>query len=272
MNELDFLPVAYRAKHDQRKMQPRRVLAIAAVGLLIVVGVYGQYANRRRVAAELDVARREHASAMDRARQLGQVQSLLHAARAEAEWLTYLRHPWPRTQLLAAILAPLPDSVNLVELRILREKPSPANGHALPGPKAKPETPAAAKPLAAEQDLARLRDEIDTLQTVVLLSGVTDENAALHRYLGQLGGTPLFSHVELTLIESAPSASASASQFSLRLTVRPGYGQPSGPQPTERSLAKARRVETASRTDRAAPATTRPGPPAAVRLPEGTRS
>ena len=42
----------------------------------------------------------------------------LQSAGYEAELFTYLRHPWPTTQLLNAALSPLPDRVTLHEIHL----------------------------------------------------------------------------------------------------------------------------------------------------------
>ena len=43
------------------------------------------------------------------------------SVRAGAELYTYLRHPWPRTQLFSALLRPLPEEITFLQVQIFRQ-------------------------------------------------------------------------------------------------------------------------------------------------------
>ena len=64
---------------------------------------------------------------------------------------------------------------------------------------------------------------------MVLLDGAATDGAALHRYLSDLRGNPLFTAIELGSLESGEE-SAGLTRFNVRLSVIAGHGQPSGPQ------------------------------------------
>jgi hypothetical protein len=230
MQEIDFLPAQYRQKHVRRQWQPWRIVVVVAFVVLLVAAVLSQQNRKRQAERELAAIMPQYELAVSRNRRLAEIQAQLSTARNAAELFTYLRHPWPRTQLLAALWAPLPEAVTLRELKITPEMPQGrAQSQRRSRTKSEAEDGELAKLPPAVRDLKRLRDECDTTQTVVLISGMTSESAALHRYLGELGRASLFTKADLDSLESAENDPAGTLQFRATLVVRPGYGQPGGP-------------------------------------------
>ena len=230
MNEIDFLPDRLRVTRRENKTRLLWFAGVACCVLALGVASTLQYATRRRLAADLAHAGHAYNGAQLEIQRLARARAELDAAHAEAELLTYLRHPWPRTQIIAALLAPLPQTVTLTELRISRESPvqvRPGRFQPETGPEGAGQQ--ADKRPPERRDLERLRQAIDELQTVVLIDGTTTDNAALHGYLSELGRTRLFTSIELGSLESGSEA-AGLTRFSIRLNVRPGYGQTNGPQ------------------------------------------
>ena len=244
MHEIDFLPAEYRQKNAGLQSQPWRLVVLGLVGALVVAAALTQSQRRKRLETELDEITPKYDAMVACNQGLEVVQQDLDTARADAELFTYLRHRWPATRVLDVLLAPLPEQVVFEHVEIRRETPS--GRHA-----ARPVSPEdrdseaqrlAALPAAA-RDLAELRGECDTVETVVTLTGTTTDSAALHCYLGQLGRIELFAKAELDTIDSelpaaaylhAPSngpAIVPQLRFSARLVVRPGYGLPGGPAP-----------------------------------------
>jgi hypothetical protein len=142
-----------------------------------------------------------------------------------------LRHPWPRTQLLSALVARLPQEITLQQVQISREaKAAPAPVEAAPPVDRKAEEEKLKSLPPAARDLTRLRARLDTLQTVVVLAGSAAESAQLHRYVGDLDATDIFDKAELDCLNAVDNNSTGAMlQFRAVLAVQPGYGQPGGP-------------------------------------------
>jgi hypothetical protein len=230
MQDIDFLPVRYRQKYVRRQSQPWRILVVAAFAVLLAAAVFNQRDHRRRAERELEAIMPQYARAVRQNRQLAETWTQLDTARNTAELFTYLRHPWPRTQLLAAALAPLPEGISIEGLRITEETPQ---GRAVPERRSRTESKTEEGGLdklpPAARDLTRLREQCDKIKTVLLISGTTRDSAALHRYLGELGGTSLFGRADLNSLESAGNEPAGTLQYRATLVVRPGYGQPGGP-------------------------------------------
>jgi hypothetical protein len=235
--EIDFLPASYREAGLKRKNTGLRVAAVAIFVALIGGAVVFQQHLRIQAKEQLAEITPLYEAAKAETQQLAQLQVRLSEASKRAELCTYLRHPWPRTQLLAAVTESMPDDVELSSLEILREPLPNVEGEAA-HPVEKAGEGAAPKINPAQHDLQALRDEWDKSRVVVVIAGTTDNTPALHAYLDQLGRAPLFQKVEVGNMERMTGAAAVTGemQFHARLIVRPGYGQPKGPTPAEDKL------------------------------------
>jgi len=232
MQNIDFLPDQYRRKHMERQSQPWHIVVMGAFAALLVVAILTQRHYRHKAEQELAAVLPQYELAMSQSCQLGEISSELQAATTTAELFTYLRHPWPRTQLLARLLAPLPDEITFEKLQIDRELPASSTPIRRRSFSEAEESELAALSPAA-RDLKRLRDRFDNMETVVRISGTTGESSAVHRYLSALGDAPLFSEAELDRMESLDrgdlNSRGDSLQFEAALVVRPGYGQAGGP-------------------------------------------
>jgi hypothetical protein len=233
MKEIDFLPARYREQHAQRKKQFWRLVVVAAYAALLCAAAWTHTSRRRQLEAQVKAAAVQHAAVSVQGEQLARLQEELRQVQAEAELYTYLRHPWPRTQILAAIVSLLPKSAQLEELRLQRQQAiDPAAAMLRDRARAAAANPGEAKPDTrplARRDLEALQEIIDESNVAVSLAGVTTDEAALHIYLGQLGDDPLFAKVELVSLERMEGKQG-VSRFRARAMVVPGYGQPRGPQ------------------------------------------
>jgi len=228
MHDIDFLPSEYRQNDDEHRWYLRRVLVATGVVAMIAALAWSQDRRSDGLAAELAAREPARVAAVETKDALGELQSQLQLAQAGADLVTYLRHPWPRTRILAAILGPLPDEITFEELYVNREVSvgrKPAERRSRPGEEGDQEP---TNQPSAIRDLERLREEFDSGQTIVTITGVTTESAALHQYLGALGRDALFSKSQLQSIE-ADTDDPARIRFRAMLVVRPGYGQPDGP-------------------------------------------
>jgi hypothetical protein len=233
MQNIDFLPQKYREQTAQRKAQRWRLLVVVGFGLVLAIGAYGQQRLRQKAGEQLALVRAHYDASTAQAAQLAGIETDLRRERTTADLATYLRHPWPRTRIIDAVLSPLPESITLRKLQIQRETAPPS---ALRDPKPiHPAGEAAPKDLRSpsQKDLDRLRELYDTAPTVVTLEGMTNDQARLHSYLGKLAEGNFFSKTALVSLESASEAGSGMSKFRARLNVRAGWGQSGGPNPAE---------------------------------------
>ncbi|MEX0711043.1 MAG: PilN domain-containing protein [Pirellulales bacterium] len=230
MKNIDFLPAEYRRQTADRKTRRVRWAVLALFAAVLAAATAGQFALRRRLQAELELVRGQHDEAVATGQRLAALQSEFAGEQAVAQLVTWLRHPWPRTRILAAALEPLPGPVTLGKLDLTHDVPAASS--AFDKPARPPVQTGELKHLPpAHRDLARLRNEFDSLRTVVNLEGTTTSGTALHDYLGALAAIELFSKAELVAIVRVHNEQQESFRFHIRLIVRPGYGQPQGPAP-----------------------------------------
>ncbi len=226
MHEIDFLPDDYRQQQATRHNNLWRFLVLFAFIGLVAVGAITEHRGLNAKRERLRQAQTEEKSFQAQTAVLAAVRSDVNDLRPFAELVAYLDHPWPRTQVLDALLRRLPESITLDEIRIHRQTtkvgPRVDSLRPLRRPEKTDQQPPA--PPAAE-DLARLRQLADQSDVLVSLSGVTREHAELHRYLSGLGRIDLFTNVELLDVGSL-DPKRQAFPFSVQLTLRPGHGQP----------------------------------------------
>jgi hypothetical protein len=223
MKSIDFLPDIYR----QRETLRRARWWWAGVAMLfagaIVASAMAQGWLRHSLHEQLDALTPEFAAAQVQAQELSGLQAQIQRASHEAGLYTFLGSRWPRTQLLAAVVSPLPEAVHLSQIRILDEEQARAATQAGPRPVANPDK-AAASATPAESDLARLQEEAERRQTVIELDGQTADIPRLHQYVADVHNSPLIAGVQIKSLEATPAGEPGQTRFTLRLLVRPCYG------------------------------------------------
>jgi Tfp pilus assembly protein PilN len=231
MHDIDFLPQEYRQRHARRQKNSWRLAVLVGCAAVMAAIAVMQYRSLRRARTELKALLPKHEQAVEQNVRLSQLQAELQAAEADAALLAYLRHPWPRSQILATLLEPLPEAIVFEELSI-GPAGDPRRGLRVPPRHAgqnrqSPEQLDGLPP--AERDLKALREENDGQQISVSISGTTTDAASLHEYLGKLGASELIDEADLRSIEGENSEGQGLMRFSAVVVIRPGYGQPGGP-------------------------------------------
>ncbi len=231
MNQIDFLPHDYRREHTRRRRQVWQIAAVALVTGIIAAATILQSRTAVHLCARIDNLMPQYHQAQERNKQLAELKTKLEAAQDEAELFTYLRHPWPRTQILAALLRPLPQDVTLEKIRISPKLPSGSRRQNIrSGAEREAEEKRLASLSPAARDLQQIKSDVDPMQTELTITGTTTQPAALHAYIGNLGRESFFCKAELESIESVKREKIGQMKFQLRVLVQPGYGQPGGPQ------------------------------------------
>jgi hypothetical protein len=226
--EVDFLPREYRQQHARRRQLAGQFLVGVALVGLVAATAGGQAWWRHRVQRELDQVTPLYQTAVNQSGELSKLQAELEVAQAEAQLITYLRHPWPSSQLLSALVGPLPEAIAFREIRITHE---PDKSPVLLGPR--PDKQTLEQQLArlpkAGRDLKALREQFDRAPTLLSLSGLATDSDAVYRYLGELSKNRLLAKVELVSLDNAADRREDKLEFKLNVLVRPGYGLPDGP-------------------------------------------
>jgi hypothetical protein len=225
MKNIDFLPDIYRQQRVQRSARRWWCLVAGIFAVALLAAASSQWALRSSLQRELAHVEPKYAEALQRDVQLQMVRQEIVRAEEVANLYAYLAHPWPRTQLLAAVIRPLPASIELSEITIGFETLPPGA----------PLTPASGRgaakevPSPAAKDLATVRQECDARQATLSITGTALLLGDLHAYVDQLGKSPLIAAAHLKGVESSSSAKIGEARFHIHVVVRPGYGQPGGP-------------------------------------------
>jgi hypothetical protein len=251
MTNIDFLPASYHERSVRRRARYWRLVVVSAFSAILAIAAVGQFQIRRQLLTHMEAVDRQYADVMAESNRLLAVQAQVREARAEADLYTYLRHPWPRTQIMAQLMAALPESIAISKLAVRQEEANSLFVPAAAPTAGQPDAKAAAEAAlpAAQRDLKRLREGFDASGNSVVMEGTCQELPTLHIYLGALAGSEFFSEAELRSIDRVPEGQPGTYRFQARLELRPGYGQPNGPAPAatpalpaqSTSLAEARR-------------------------------
>lgn len=233
--EVDFLPAHYRERTAKQKGRAWRLTTIILLAMMLPVASFYQLRVHGTIQRELTAIRPQCATLDAYRSQLQTLDKKRLNLEAKARLFAYLHHPWPRSQILSALLPPLPESVALTSIQIeemasnaIATTPVSRN----PQQETQPQTPDS---IPADADLKFLRERHDKAQVVVLLSGLTTDQSQLHEYLGQLARNRLFVKAELLSLESpttkqTANSAADGDQFRARLIVIQAHGQPEGPK------------------------------------------
>jgi len=242
VKNIDFLPDIYRQRSAQQQARLWWLAVVLIFGAAIGAASSVQLALRRSVQSQLAELEPQSVSAQQLALQLASVQSQISVPAHSAALYSYLKHPWPRSQVLATLVAPLPATVRLSEIK-LSEQASPtasASENAEHSTGNAPADATAAKLSPAESDLAQLRQQQDSLQVVIDVTGFATDVSELHQYINELGRSRLVGSAQLkSLAKLTSDDRTTQTRFDVQLILRPGYGQPGAPDsPTPESLAK----------------------------------
>jgi hypothetical protein len=230
MQEIDFLPEHYRQRREKRQRKPWQIAVVVLFLLLLGAAAYGQHRTRRRIEQDLAEVVPYYEMAVRETQWLGALQQQLQREQSRAALLTYLRHPWPRTQILAAILEPLPDEITLESLHISRRLPpgqAASRRQVLEKRESESDDQQSLPPAA--RDLKGLREEDDRRETVVAVAGVSSSSEAPYAYFERLENSDLFVQVDPGKVEPQQGGRLQEHRFDLTLIVRAGYGTPGGP-------------------------------------------
>jgi len=225
IDKLDFLPEKYRKKTERRCNNAWLTgLIVVCVGAM-AVGAGKHYRTLIQLRTELSFLRQQHEEATEQADRLSQLQDRLGDATTEAELYTYLQYPWPRSALIQTVISVLPDKVVLTELQITQ---GISTAQATRAERRKQKEKQAEESPAAE-DFRTLREATGQTPDTVSIQGWTEDALLLHLFLSRVEEKALVDKAKLISIVQQAKAGREGFQFHVKLTVKPGYGQPNGP-------------------------------------------
>ena len=245
VQQVDFLPVHLHEEYARRRSQAWRILVVCAFAAALPTASLYQYRMRLAVDRQLAEIDNYYKESIADQQRLEQLTSMMAVETATAQLAVYLQHSWPQTQILAAVVEPLPAAMSLEEI-VVRRQQAPRAGLQREEDAGKRK---AVSLLPAAEDLETLRQqEQGTL--VVQLNGLTTSNRQLHSYLSRLGQHPLFIRVDLGSIERepVPEGGQSVARFEALLYVRPRHSSLDSPEIEQQTVQAARPVRRGNRS------------------------
>ena len=243
MKNIDFLPDIYRQQGELRRARIWWGAVVVIFGTAIGLAAGVQFWLRHNIQRQLDQLEPQFVQAQQQSRELSSLNAQILKAGRSAGLFTFLEDPWPRTQVLAELVRPLPKSVYLTRVQIGEEevlRAAEATGSARRRKRHEEEEGPKLSPV--EQDLAQLRTDAERRQTFVDLEGQTQDVTELHAYVAEIGHSTLFASAQIRSLEVMPgNALPAQTRFTVRANVRPGYavsgGGPSAPPTSMRTEA-----------------------------------
>lgn len=234
MKRIEFLPESYRRRHLQQQARTWEIGVIGMFALVIALSAAFQGFQRARI-----VSREKAAIAMNQAAtSIEQEHQRLSSEVAKladvAELVTYLEHPWPRTQILNAVSENLPDEVRIVELHLSRQTSTGV-------PIALAES-SEDKRSAAKKDLDQLRAEFDRSESILSLAGETFAASRVYELAQRLGKSPLFASVRIESVGNQRDEQSRKVEFRIRASIKPGHGQQGGSTTSDSVVAQGART------------------------------
>lgn len=230
MKDINFLPQRYYERDAAKFASWWRLLVVWLFGAAICSAAVYQYRLYLTLQEELAEVDSCHEVVLALQSRLQRAVDETAAEDRKATLLMYLRHPWPRTQIISSITSRLPESVAFRELRLGRATGSQGAVGGFGSTSQAENTPAIPKNASAsERDLSRLRETFDRHRLLAEVEGSASDLTALHAYVAELRKCRLFDKVELVSLENEGHSGKSAAQFRLRLQLKFGYGQIGGP-------------------------------------------
>jgi Tfp pilus assembly protein PilN len=223
VKSIDFLPEIYRQRETLRRARLWWGIVVVLFTTVIGASTLAQAWQRRRTQQHLDALTGDYAAAQTQVQELATLQAQILRAGHEASLYTYLENPWPRTQLLAQVVGPLPDCIRLTQIHVTEQES--AKTAVQVGPRStKSDEESATKASGPEKDLARVQEEYDRRQTLIEIDGHSTDVPRLHEYVSAVSRSPVVGGATIKSLE-ATANQAGTTRFTLRLTIRPGYCQ-----------------------------------------------
>jgi hypothetical protein len=239
MKNIDFLPEIYRQQGELRRARIWWGAVVVIFGTAIGLAAGIQFWLRHDIQRQLDQLEPQFVQAQQQSRELSSLNAQITKAGRSAGLFTFLEDPWPRTQILAELVRPLPKSMHLMRVQIGEEevlRAAPSTGSARRRSRHEEEEGPKLSPV--EQDLAQLRTDAERRQTFVDLEGQTQDVTELHAYVAEIGRSALFASAQIKSLEATPGDTLPIqTKFTVRATVRPGYAvSGGGPSPPPASM------------------------------------
>jgi hypothetical protein len=218
MKTIDFLPQKYHDKSARQRAGVWRLLVVALLGGAVGAASVAQFLHRRSIQRQLDELQPQYADAQAKAATLAQLQTELTRETAAATLYAYLQTPWPRTQLVSAVMVPVGKQLRIEQFHLVETATQKAKPTSTENPEA---APALDSMSPATRDLTAVRAEVATRTTTTEIIGTSSQAGAIHTYIEQLETSPLVARAQLVRLENVTVKDQPRQlRFTAQVTIR----------------------------------------------------
>ncbi|MBA2114974.1 hypothetical protein [Bremerella alba] len=218
-DEIEFLPKKYREKQKSHNFQVSRLLLIvvivAGMSSVLLYQLASLHSVKRQVAALDD----QHEKVVQLMQEVDQRRGEVVVKRHHAKLLTFLDHPFPKSQIIAAIANPLPTEIAITRVQVTVEQVASTNAKP---PSEKGKKAPQGHPM--ELDLKQLIDEVKAHRCTVEVEGTTDDTSCLYTFLASLHQAEIIESAKIESIDPHQKTDGSEfSNFTAHVKVKRGY-------------------------------------------------
>src|SRR5688572_1891055 len=118
MQTIDFLPEHYRERRKQRRVRWWWALIVCLFGGVVLATGSLQWLSVQKIKYELSRLEMQCNTFRQLDQHLLELETKVAHLSHSANLYTFLQHPWPRTQILAAVVQPVPEQMQLTSIRV----------------------------------------------------------------------------------------------------------------------------------------------------------
>jgi len=218
-DEIEFLPKKYREKRKSHNFQVSRMLLVVVIVAGMSAVLLYQLAKLHAVNQQVAALDEPHARVMQLMQEVERRRAEVAVKRHHAKLLTFLDHPYPKSQVISAIASPLPSEITITRLQVTVEQTVGANNKP-PSEKGKK----APKGHPMELDLKQLVDEAKSRRYTVEVEGTTDDTSCLYTFLASLHQAEIIESAKIESIDPHQKSDGSEfSNFTAHVKIKRGY-------------------------------------------------
>jgi len=236
MKNIDFLPPEMLRQNEVRSLRWWWIGVCIAFAFFIATAAALQWMRLHEVKRELARIEPLCEEARTHEKSIAQLGQQLSSESDVANLLAFLGHPWPRSRILADLIAALPPELQTTEIKLTEQPLTNAKSSAVAPTQVLSADQKPTLPPAIE-DFRMLWKRSSDLQTVAEVKGVTQVLVPLHKYVSDLSNSPLIESAKIESLEEVTDRGKSEMRFTVRVVIFPAFSFPGGP--TQKNGSKA---------------------------------
>ncbi|PHS16987.1 MAG: hypothetical protein COA78_03335 [Blastopirellula sp.] len=186
MQSIDFLPEKYKQRRIRKRVGFLRIGIFSIIVLCVCGTALFQLVRLGSLKLEIASLEAEYSKVTEIQKNILELESKNQTQINQAQLLTFLRHPWPSSQIMSLVAETKTESLYFNEMRVFRQSETKKKA-LFPEDK---DTNKDKLP-AAVQDLLELQKDLRGKEIVINISGICNDTTQLYDYLSKLNQSDL---------------------------------------------------------------------------------